>query len=228
MGSGRRRSPWPPQVLLPVPLRLLRVPLPFQRAVQQPGPGHLLALHPGEAPWLPRQPVAGQPWAAPDLCLPPPAFHDLLLPPLRAACHPAADPHPGDAAAGATAGPRHPHGAARRPQQQRGYPCYCRRPCRPASRPGPRLAGGWRGPGTCGRGAQLSGGCGSLCGCSSQWRLGLDGGDGGHHHRCLLPVRPERLPPREAGSRLPEPRWGAPSRPPAPPGQCPPKRLLST
>lgn len=45
--SDRAASP-ALQVLLPVPLCLLRLPLPLQRAVQQPGPGHLLALHPGE------------------------------------------------------------------------------------------------------------------------------------------------------------------------------------
>lgn len=35
------------QVLLSLPLCLLCLPLPLQRPVQQPGPGHLLALHPG-------------------------------------------------------------------------------------------------------------------------------------------------------------------------------------
>lgn len=36
------------QVLLSVPLCLLCLPLSVQRAVQQPGPGHLVAVHPGE------------------------------------------------------------------------------------------------------------------------------------------------------------------------------------
>lgn len=38
------------QVLLSVPFCLLRLPLSFQWAVQQPGSGHLVAVHPGE--WL--------------------------------------------------------------------------------------------------------------------------------------------------------------------------------
>lgn len=38
------------QVLLSVPFCLLRLPLSVQWAVQQPGSGHLVAVHPGE--WL--------------------------------------------------------------------------------------------------------------------------------------------------------------------------------
>lgn len=45
------------QVLLPVPLCLLCLPLPLQRAVQQPGARHVLALHPGEQ--LPPLPHVG-------------------------------------------------------------------------------------------------------------------------------------------------------------------------
>lgn len=37
------------QVLLSVPLCLLCLPLSVQRAVQQPGARHLMALHPGES-----------------------------------------------------------------------------------------------------------------------------------------------------------------------------------
>lgn len=36
------------QILLLVPLLVLRVPLPVQRTVQQPGPRHVMALHTGE------------------------------------------------------------------------------------------------------------------------------------------------------------------------------------
>lgn len=36
------------QVLLSVPFCLLRLPLSVQWAVQQPGSGHLVAVHPGE------------------------------------------------------------------------------------------------------------------------------------------------------------------------------------
>lgn len=56
------------------------------------------------------QPVGGP---SPDTVPAPPAFHDLLLPPLRTTRHPAADPCPGDAAADTTTGPRNPHGPAR-------------------------------------------------------------------------------------------------------------------
>lgn len=46
--SLRRLSLSLPQVLLSVSLCVLRLPLPLQRPVQQPGSGHLLALHTGE------------------------------------------------------------------------------------------------------------------------------------------------------------------------------------
>lgn len=36
------------QVLLPLPFLVLRLPLPFQRPIQQFGSGNLLAVHPGK------------------------------------------------------------------------------------------------------------------------------------------------------------------------------------
>lgn len=84
-GSGRGLSgrvaslSW--QVLLLVPLRLLRLPLPLQRAVQQPGPGHLLALHPGEScpcPTVRPPPPTGWLHGASLTHLPPPPQHSMI------------------------------------------------------------------------------------------------------------------------------------------------------